>query len=954
MEISLNTIFYIIFLFIILDLIIICLILFNKKIHDMKREKVQKMDKYIIEKIISKEGFVDKKKLLLKQNTRLFLKRFAELKQIFYLNKEEEIRFADLIRKSHLEKYFIKRLYSIFKYRRIEASVYLGIAKTEDSRKSLESALQKEKNYAVKLYIINSLVDIGQAESISKIVDTILDAPRWYREKVQQLLCEYGKVFYEYIRKIKVSDRKDIKELIIGFAEVYIENDLKEYLIKIIENSKEETFIIHKAIDVLGKIYFTELNNKKYLYNSDSYVRKISIESLGNNHSKENLLNLISMLKHEDVKSHVVLAISNIIMEKPQHINILINEFKNEKSLDVKRSIAEVLSNRVEYLILKLSGNEKETETVKNIIKEIMLVGKNSEIIRFLNCNKNIEIENQILPILIDASKQKSEVKNEFCTYLNERILKKCSLTKHVSKSGKREEKQDKKLLIFLYLLIISIILIFPIIYAIRHQYILETMPFIEQLKIYVIDFNYYLSFYSIAINCVYIIILIFSFIGMLKQSKYWNLKKITFLFKKGIMPSISIIAPAFNEEATIIESANSLLNLKYPNYELIIVNDGSKDNTIQTLIDYFNLEKIDVIVDEKLKTKPIRGIYRNKLMPQLIVVDKENGGKADSLNTGINVSIKDYFCCIDADSLLETDALLKLTSHMVDEEIECPASGGNVFPINGCTVDKGMITSLRIPNNNIARLQTIEYIRAFMGGRVGWAYIGCLLIISGAFGLFKKDRIIEIGGYLTSSGKYKKDTVGEDMELVVRLKRYMIEKKKKFKINYVFNANCWTEVPEDYKVLKRQRDRWHRGLIDIISFHKKIIGNPLYKKTGMIAFPYFFIFEMMGPLVEVQGYFMVILAAVLGLLNKEIALFLFISIILMGILISLSSLLIAEKETDYFTVKELMTLILYSFAENFGPRQLISFWRVSGYINSLKKPKGWGAMQRKGFALKL
>jgi cellulose synthase/poly-beta-1,6-N-acetylglucosamine synthase-like glycosyltransferase len=441
-----------------------------------------------------------------------------------------------------------------------------------------------------------------------------------------------------------------------------------------------------------------------------------------------------------------------------------------------------------------------------------------------------------------------------------------------------------------------------------------------------------------------------FSFIGVIKQSRNWNLKKITFLFKKGIMPTISIIAPAFNEEETIIESANSLLNLKYPDYELIIVNDGSKDNTIQTLIKYFDLEKVDIIIDEKLKTMPIRGIYRNKSMPKLTVVDKENGGKADSLNTGINISSKDYFCGIDADSLLEADALLKLTSLIVDEEVECPAMGGNVFPSNGCSVDKGMITNLQIPKNTVARLQSIEYIRAFMAGRVGWAYIDCLLIISGAFGLFKKDRIIEIGGYLTSSGKYHKDTVGEDMELVVRLSRHMIEKKRKFKINYAFNANCWTEVPESYNVLKRQRDRWHRGLIDILTFHRKIIGNPKYGKIGMIAFPYFFIFEMMGPIIEIQGYCMVVLAAILGLLSVKIAMLLFIVTILMGILISLSSLLMAEKETDYFTVKELSILILYSLVENFGPRQLISFWRVSGYLNSLKKPKGWGEMKRKGF----
>ena len=191
---------------------------------------------------------------------------------------------------------------------------------------------------------------------------------------------------------------------------------------------------------------------------------------------------------------------------------------------------------------------------------------------------------------------------------------------------------------------------------------------------------------------------------------------------------------------------------------------------------------------------------------------------------------------------------------------------GGNIFPINGCEIEKGEIKKISIPKNPIAILQTTEYIRAFMAGRMGWAYINSLLIISGAFGLFDKNRVIEAGGYLTSSGIYKKDTVGEDMELVVRLAKNMHEQKEKFKICYSFKANCWTEVPEDLKTLKKQRYRWHRGLIEILVFHKKIILNPKYKKIGFIAMPYFLIFEMMGPIIEIQGYIMVLLSILLGL----------------------------------------------------------------------------------------
>ncbi|MDS0525676.1 glycosyltransferase [Clostridium sp. SHJSY1] len=944
MDLDLNTIIYISFLMMIVNLILLSLILFNKKYFKVKEEKIKKIDSFIINEMISKKEFHSK------MNGKLFLERFSELKQIFDFDKETEEKFVEIIKRNKIETHFLKRLSSIIKYRRIEAIVYLGIIATEEARKSLENILGKEDDYHIKIYIINSLVDIGSSESIYKIINTLPDAPSWYRKKAQELLYEYGVELYKYIDELKDSNNSYIKELIIGFASIFSTKELSKYLVKLIESEGEESIIKRKAAKTLSDGYFTELNSDKYIYNMDPYIRGIAIESLGNNYSNENILNLISMLEEEKIKKHVIIAITKILEEKPEKINILIYEFNKQENLTIKNSLAEVISVRMEYLILKLSGEDKLL--ISNAIKEIMLMGKNSEVISFLNRNKDLEIEKQVISILKKVLEKKPELKLEFSIYLNENVLNKCNLIKYNHELKEIDEKKNKKIVAFLYLLAIFLIIVFPGIYSIRHNDLLYVAPFNEQLEIYIAEFNYYLVYYFFVLNSSYIIILLFSYVGVFKQSKYWKIKKVNFLFKKGIMPDISIIAPAFNEEATIVESANSLLNLKYPDYELIIVNDGSKDNTLEKLIEYFNLEKVDIIVYEKLKTKPIRGIYKNKSIPKLTIVDKENGGKADSLNTGINISQKKYFCGIDADSLLESDTLLKLTSQLLDEEVECPAIGGNILPINGCKIHKGVLEDIRIPKNNLARLQNIEYIRAFMAGRAGWAQIESLLIISGAFGLFKKDRIIEIGGYLTSSGKFLKDTVGEDMELVVRLTKYLIDKKIRFKIKYAFNANCWTEVPESYKSLKKQRDRWHRGLIDILTYHRAIIGNPTYGKVGMVAFPYFFIFEMVGPLIEFQGYCMVLLSAIFGYLGAKIVMLLFISIILMGIMISLSSLYLAEKETNYYTIKEVMILILFSFIENFGPRQIISIWRVGGYISSLRKSKGWGVAERKGFSM--
>jgi cellulose synthase/poly-beta-1,6-N-acetylglucosamine synthase-like glycosyltransferase len=330
--------------------------------------------------------------------------------------------------------------------------------------------------------------------------------------------------------------------------------------------------------------------------------------------------------------------------------------------------------------------------------------------------------------------------------------------------------------------------------------------------------------------------------------------------------------------------------------------------------------------------------------------VDKVNGGKADSLNLGLNVATKQFFCGIDADSLLEPDALLRAVSVMLDNSTETIASGGNICPVNGCDVELGSLDSIGLPSKFLPRLQSLEYIRSFMTGRVGWARLNVLLIISGAFGIFHRDRTIATGGYLTKSGRFHKDTVGEDMELVVRLSRYMRERKLPYRVQYASNANCWTEVPEKWKVLHRQRDRWHRGLIDILLFHSTMIANPRYGRLGMVGMLYYFLFELLGPFVEAQGLVFVFIGALMGLLNIPIALALFTSTILLGILVSLSALLISEFDRPLYAKKDMLRLVWMAIVENFGVRQVISLWRVSAYFSAMRKNRGWGAQVRTGF----
>lgn len=935
------------------------------------------------------------------------------MKQAIELSETTINNIEKVIDTVKLEARYIKRLNSRFRVKRVEAAVYLGLLGKNQGRIALEKGMILEKNYSVKLYMANALADIADKGSLPVLISSLLNSHRWYRDRVNMLISGYGEAFDAYISQISGSEQIEIKELIVDFASVYFSESIKSYLAQLVDTKEEEIKKLHalfgegaakacsncinysrlifgdggkckyngvvslfyvcnnhrvlpvsvdyeenygklvyKAANILARYYPKVLDDPKYLDSNDIKIRNIAIEALSNFNSLENLTRVLSYINNDEIARSVVHSVSTIIERNPGYIQVVVKQFEKEKDNNIKRKLGEILSNKIEYFIMKL--NTKGEKAARDIIKQIILVGRTSEVIDFINKNKDMDLENELLAIIKDAITLSSVLREEFKRYFNERVARKCGMTKHEDLPLKKEEQKDKKLIRSLYLNLVWIVVFFPVLYSIRHYKILFSAPFLEQVKIFIIDFNYYLAFYSITINVIYLTLLVLSYFNVKKQLKLWRIKSVSLLFKHRILPSISILAPAYNEEKTIIESANSLLNLKYPDYELVIINDGSKDNTLQVLINYFDLTRVDYVLDYYLSTKPIRGIYMNRSIPKLFVVDKENGGKADSLNAGINISKKEYFCGIDADSLLEEDALLKLASLTLDEAIETPALGGNIFPINGCTIERGQIKNIQIPKNKLARFQTIEYIRAFMAGRLGWALMNSLLIISGAFGLFRKERVISVGGYLTSSGKYAKDTVGEDMELVVRICRLMRELGHKYRICYAFNANCWTEVPEDFNSLKKQRYRWHKGLIDILTFHKRVIFNPSYGRTGIIAMPYFVIFEMIGPIVEAFGYIMVVAAFLLGLMNVEIGLLLFISTILMGVLVSVSSLIIAEKDIKYFRLRDIILLLFYAIIENFGPRQLFSLWRVGGYFNMLKRPTGWDKPVRRGFVAKI
>ncbi|WP_300973086.1 glycosyltransferase family 2 protein [Sphingomonas sp. LHG3406-1] len=408
--------------------------------------------------------------------------------------------------------------------------------------------------------------------------------------------------------------------------------------------------------------------------------------------------------------------------------------------------------------------------------------------------------------------------------------------------------------------------------------------------------------------------------------------------------PPIAVLAPAFNEEVTIVESVNSLLALHYPEFEVIVINDGSKDGTLQRLIDHFGVTRVDRFHELSVAHQPIRGIYANPRLPRLLVVDKENGGKSDALNAGINVARAPLFCSIDADSLLESDALLRTVRPFVDEPDKMVAVGGTIRLANGSRIASGRVEDVRLPRNFLALVQIVEYLRAFLMARLALSRMQALTVISGAFGLFRRRLALEVGGY-------SHNTVGEDMELVIKLHRYMRDNKRPYRIEFIPDPVCWTEAPEDLAVLGRQRARWQRGTLETFSKHKDMLFNPRYGRIGFIGFGQVLVVDVLGPLVEVAGYVLVPLLWAIGLLSIEYLLAFLAITFTFGVFISVATLILEEVELRRFPhARDLAILTLVSVAENFGYRQLSNFWRLRGLWQYLRKQKGWGQMTRKGF----
>ena len=450
--------------------------------------------------------------------------------------------------------------------------------------------------------------------------------------------------------------------------------------------------------------------------------------------------------------------------------------------------------------------------------------------------------------------------------------------------------------------------------------------------------------FYFIILNSLYLVFSVFAYGVLVRHRRRWTPRHLGAIMRSPATPAVSIVVPAYNERTGIVDTVRSLLMLNYPQFEVIVVNDGSTDDTLTVLRETFGLVEAPCNHASEVATQPVRAIYRSLAIREIVVIDKANGGKADATNAGLNAAQFPLMCLIDADSVLEEHALTRAVLPFLENSTTV-AVGGIVRIGNGCVIDQGRVTDVRAPRGLLARFQIIEYLRSFLAARVTQSAMNSLLIVSGAFGVFRRDIVIAAGGWRT-------DTVGEDMEIIVRLHRFCRENDRPYRVVFQPDPVVWTEAPETLAVLSRQRNRWQRGTLQVLGAHSAMFGSPRYGRIGLLALPYYAIFEGIGPIVELVGVLNTVLGLAFGLIDWRVAQLFIMAAILYGTMISVASVLLEELSfRRYLRMLDVCRLLTAAVLENFGYRQLTTWWRLQGSIDYWKGRMHWGAMARKGLS---
>jgi peptidoglycan-N-acetylglucosamine deacetylase len=711
------------------------LIFTQKKRHDKKSLRIQKARDYLFKK------YIDQVDVYIPVSKKFFFDALIDVDEQIHLEPSVRKQIIDDFKDSKFIKKQFKLIHSISAYKRKIAVYYISKLRTEYAYEILFKRFLKEKNEAVKIRIVANMRYGLKNEYLPYIIESLVDSSDAYHDRLCILLGNNYKRVYDAFISYEDDKRYQIVLGLIRIGSFHSDAFLIDYMQKtlswIINDHPYDQSINEQLKEKILQNIFKHtpeiLSTAPYLEHDDMMVRSFAISSLYYEPCITCINKIIDGYIEGELEDIRIKTLSKIVLNDRSFLNHLLRIFSKLAQYQ-KEMLISVFSDRIDYIILDIYDTQKELlkEIVNGMLKQNII----EPIVDFLNQNRNQHIEAFLLNIIKLHLSHDTEMTNEFRIYLNQDLLKKMGLQKLAPIIQKKEKVPIEKQKIYWMLRwMFFSLLLFPIIYVIKLNVSIFDLSLRKIVEGFIIDVNVYLIFYFVIINLIYIILFVLALINSRRQVNLSQTRKNTLLFSEKLLPGISIIAPAYNEEMNIIDSITSLLNLKYPIYEVIVVNDGSKDETLNIMIAHFNLERKHSSHLNHLGTKKIRGVYYTKDIPNLIVVDKQNGGKADALNVGINLSKQPYVCGIDADSILEGDALLKLASTMLDDTKPYIAMGGNIYPANGFKFDKGRVEKRGIPSEMVCRFQTIEYLRAFTSGRIGWSQLKSLMIISGAFG---------------------------------------------------------------------------------------------------------------------------------------------------------------------------------------------------------------------------
>ncbi|PVZ14575.1 glycosyltransferase family 2 protein [Actinomycetospora cinnamomea] len=471
-------------------------------------------------------------------------------------------------------------------------------------------------------------------------------------------------------------------------------------------------------------------------------------------------------------------------------------------------------------------------------------------------------------------------------------------------------------------------------------------MTVLDLVSVLVVAANWFVLAYFVALNTSYLGLIALAVREFRHHLRRRSWAELDDAYADPLTLGVSVVMPAYNEEATIVESVRAMLSLQHPRFEVVVVVDGSTDRTFEVMQRHFDLVEVPRVVPDDVPTRGVvRSVHAPRAAVPLVVVHTENGGKASANNVGINAARHPLVCMVDADCVLDPDALLALARPFADDPEHVVAAGGVVRAVNDSPVTAGRVAELRMPRRWLARVQVVEYLRAFLLGRSGWSAVGALVVISGAFGLFRRDTVVEVGGF-------DLDTLGEDAELVVRLHRHLRRERRRYRLVFLPEPVAWTEVPETVRVLGRQRRRWSRGLVQTLWRHRTMIGNPRYGAVGVLALPFYVLFELLAPVVEIGGLVALLLGLLLGAIDWTFAVLFFLVAVGYGVVLSLVALVVEEYSFHrYRGWRDLAAALGATVVENLGYRQVTAWWRLRGLADSLLRRRArWGQMTRKGF----